>query len=952
VSDRERDAIYASQRVYLERYNIVADLGAPLVTGKKALGILYISYLRAHTWDDEQVRLAQTFAQQVASTLSNARLVRESRIQVRDLRALARSANLIALSRSPETALGQIARDLRELLHVDYAGFDICEGDCLRIITEAHHPWANDRYPMREDHKFILEHLQKFIVTDREVDAKSEEHRKYMEMGNIVAQLGVPMVARGRPIGILHVSHSQPRQWDADEIRLVETFAQNIANVLENVQLLNEKTERVQQLEQLAELFEITATMPDEEMLTEVALSAAKNLLNADRALLIRLQDGVLQPVRTSDGVQHPIQPPPLTPILRAALETGEPLIVDPKHQLNFDAESAARRSFYGSRSLLSVRMSTANDQIGLLGFTFREEHEFTHSEIQLAQTAANQLAMAFANARLLQDQLDRIAKLNLLAEFSQVCGAIHESGLLEQTALQRIRTLLDVTAVSIRYVKGDMLSPGVSLGYHNPGARSHSIPIGPRLARVLVERKPHPIADLEQEPGLPAHWVERHRDEGFASLLMLPMLVHDGSYGAEDATGILTVYRNQPHHWGEPEIQFAQTVANTLALALSNVRQMETVQSKSDELQATLDSVFSGVFTTDREGTILSWNRAAQQITGWSPDEMMGKQWHVDGPRVGVSQRDDNIVLEAMADDNVRFSLAPRALTRPDGGVIQLREAAASLRDRAGNVRGAVCAFWDRTEELAAETAQSDFIADVMHQLGNKLGAVIMSAQRLQRSDLSDRSRRRFIDVIANTALDLETIQQRLLEFRHERVREPVQESPVDLRPLLQKHTERLRMRASRRFQVEGDFDLVLADPHRLDAVLENLLDNAVKYSPGRSRISVKASCPQSGELLLAIHNRGEPIPHELQAHLFERGRRGDWDKPGSGLGLWLVRTKLHEMSGDICFESEPRRGTTFFVSFRRKESPRPSHPGAQTVNIRSSTDAAAAEEAQDESA
>src|SRR4029434_8149517 len=121
---------------------------------------------------------------------------------------------------------------------------------------------------------------------------------------------------------------------------------------------------------------------------------------------------------------------------------------------------------------------------------------------------------------------------------------------------------------------------------------RAHSIPIGPRLARVLVECKPRPIADLEREPGLPAHWVERHLDEGFASLLMLPMLVYDGSYGAEDATGILTVYRNQPHHWSEPEIQFAQTVANTLALALSNVRQMETVQSKSDELQATLDSV------------------------------------------------------------------------------------------------------------------------------------------------------------------------------------------------------------------------------------------------------------------------------------------------------------------------------------------------------------------------
>src|SRR5581483_3821909 len=91
--------------------------------------------------------------------------------------ALARSAGLIALSRAPETALPQIAGELRASLKCDYVGFHLLEGDYFRVVTEPRFEWAQLKYPMRPDHVLLLQHLQKAIVHDRERDSKSEDQR-------------------------------------------------------------------------------------------------------------------------------------------------------------------------------------------------------------------------------------------------------------------------------------------------------------------------------------------------------------------------------------------------------------------------------------------------------------------------------------------------------------------------------------------------------------------------------------------------------------------------------------------------------------------------------------------------------------------------------------------------------------------------------------------------------
>ncbi len=920
VNNCEKDAAHPTQLEYLKKYHIVADLGVPLVSGQKALGILYICHHVTHAWSDPEVRLAETFAQQIAAALTAGQLYRETLLQVRDLRSLARNANLIAHSRSPEHALPHAASDLRRALQADYCGFHLLQGDHFRIVTETEHGLTNVLYPVQPYHTPTLQYFQKIITTDRDVDAKDAAHRAILARYEFCADLGVPMIARGKTIGILFVSQKTRRVWQPSEIHFIESYAQQIANVLENVQLLNEKEARVRELAQLLELNELTTGILNEQVLLDTALEPLQALLNADRVVLTTIRDGRAVPIRSSDGVVYPIQPQPQSQPFSDLVQKQQLLVIDTEHQPPLDDDSLQRIKFYNFKACIIIPLVTAAETIGLLGFQFFKPRVFTPTEIRLAQSAGNQVAMAFANARLIQEKETRIEKLMQLAEFGLWCGTVHDSATLAQQAIEKIRAMLGVRAASVRLVQDNILTEGAGAGYANPEARDHLIPINPPLHRVLNQQKPYPIFDLDAEAGLPQHWLERHLQEGFRSLLMVPMLAD------RQVIGILTVFGAETHPWQGVEIQFAQAIANTLALALTNARQIEKVEHKSDELRATLDSVFSGVFSTNAQGIIETWNRAAQEITGFGETEMVSRRWHVDGPRAGVQRRADNIVLEAMTEKQVQFSISPRYFTRADGKVIQLREAAAPLLDVTGKVRGAVCAFWDRTAEQAAERAKVDFMNLLGHQLGNKLSAMLWSAQELSRENLNTRSRSRHLEIIADTQHELEAFNKRLNAFQQEHLQETMEESQVDLRALVRRKLAGWRLtHRDHRFRMQGTFDRVLADEMRLDVVIENLLDNACKYSPPGSWITLRARHSSPEELSLAVHNTGAPIPPELQTRLFERWQRGDSDKPGSGLGLWLVQTKLHEVGGDISVTSNARHGTTFWITLRRPKPPAP---------------------------
>lgn len=914
VTNREQDAANAEQRAILEQFNFIADVGVPLVARKAAVGILYVSQHQARQWKKSEVRLMQTFAHQISGALETAQLVGETQMQVRELQAVARVGALIAASELPLNTLPGVAAEIARTLHADYVGFHLREGEALHVLTESDVVFANETLPIQLHQHRILDQAEIQAVTDRNVDARNDIQRAILERFGLVADIGVPMVARRSVLGILYVSQRTARVWTEGEKRLIQTFAQQAAGALETANLLRERGLRVRELEGLAELNEYTALLLNEQEIVDIALDAVRDVTGAEFvSVALRYRDR-FQPSRMLGADPALSQPLMLTPLRKRLIESKSLFVLDANNPQVLDEDVRHRMNVYGLSAVIGAPLITVGDWLGFMSVGYRSPHIWSQSEQRTVQTIANQLAMAIANTRLLAEQRDRVKKLTLLSELSRACGSTLSTQTLLETAIEQVKTMLDAGQVSIRLVKDNYLTVGVGVGYIHPHLREHPIILDERLEAILRSNEPYWLTDLEQASDLPESYRERKLKENVRSLLMAPM-VADGR-----ALGFLTVFHYAPHDWEQSEIQYAQTIANTVALALANAGYVERVQQQRAELQATLDSVFSGVLTTDADGNILSVNREAEHITGFKARELIGKNWVREGARVGEDQNDDTLVLEAMEGGDVIFGFAPRSFKTAEGRVIPLMEAAAPLLDEDGTLRGAVCAFWDRSREEQAHNAKLDFLTEVTHEVGNTLGVVMSSAEMLRKPTLRAKQRKQLVEIIAEHLDELNEFTARFNAFRADKYSELVEEQTVDVRSLLNKQRDAHRLQyPDRTIAVGGTFAPVLADPRRLDTVIDNLLRNALKYSRPGSRVTITGRLPDDNVLELQFHNSGEPIPPEVQAHLFERGVRGGETVPGSGVGLWLSQARVREMGGDIRLSSSAERGTSITITLRR---------------------------------
>jgi signal transduction histidine kinase len=149
---------------------------------------------------------------------------------------------------------------------------------------------------------------------------------------------------------------------------------------------------------------------------------------------------------------------------------------------------------------------------------------------------------------------------------------------------------------------------------------------------------------------------------------------------------------------------------------------------------------------------------------------------------------------------------------------------------------------------------------------------------------------------------------------------------TPLDLAPLVERVAERLRVKnpeATITLDLPAHLPTVMADRERIEEVLQNLLDNAIKYSPGNAQITV--ACQAMGdEVITSISDMGMGISLREQAEIFERFHRvagSGGSIQGAGLGLYICRAIVEAHGGRIWVESTLHSGSTFFFSLLREE-------------------------------
>lgn len=233
-------------------------------------------------------------------------------------------------------------------------------------------------------------------------------------------------------------------------------------------------------------------------------------------------------------------------------------------------------------------------------------------------------------------------------------------------------------------------------------------------------------------------------------------------------------------------------------------------------------------------------------------------------------------------------------------------------------------------SEDIALTSAHTDFVSTVSHEFRTPLTSIKGFADTLLRfgPNLPPDQSRRFINIIKDQADRLSRLVENLLSVSKVGAgRLEVSQRPVDLARLLERLIQTLQMKggSDRHFEVVLADDLLplWCDPDKLEQVLLNLLDNAVKYSgPGTTiRVMAEPVPEKPCHVLLRIQDQGIGIPKEHLPTIFTKFSRIDSPLTrtveGTGLGLYITRSLTLAMQGTIQAESEAGQGTTFVLTF-----------------------------------
>jgi signal transduction histidine kinase len=334
---------------------------------------------------------------------------------------------------------------------------------------------------------------------------------------------------------------------------------------------------------------------------------------------------------------------------------------------------------------------------------------------------------------------------------------------------------------------------------------------------------------------------------------------------------------------------------------------------------KAALDALPDGVLVADEEGVVVALNVAGARLLRVGVDEVVGRDYREVLPLTDSVGRDWWACTRPYAGLRTRTRQPERRLTLPDER--ELYVTATYLREGRGQpVRRLVVSFRGALDRERAERDRADLVSTVAHELRSPLTSVKgFTATLLAKWDrFNDEQRKLMLQTVNADAdrvtrliselLDVSRIDADRLELRKQ-----VVDVEAAVRRAIDARVAAGDARARFRESVETSLPEVWVDPDKLDQVLANLLDNAVRHGAGNVEVEVR----RSGDgITIGVSDEGDGVAPDIRGLVFRRfwraGRRG-----GTGLGLYIVKGLVEAHGGGVFVGAAPSGGASFRVEF-----------------------------------
>ena len=392
---------------------------------------------------------------------------------------------------------------------------------------------------------------------------------------------------------------------------------------------------------------------------------------------------------------------------------------------------------------------------------------------------------------------------------------------------------------------------------------------------------------------------------------------------------------------WGEDEVGALER--GLQRLVSRHHEQTRVLQSEGKKLEAVLQSMAEGVVVVDPTGNVVLCNRTAQDLFSLHPtQDWRGKPLQAFSRHPLLQELLREVANRRPSDPPVTREIETEGKTQR-----HLAVSAVQVSEDATTVSGYVLVFHDLTQLKRLESMRADFVANVSHELRTPLTAIKGYAETLLNGALSDPdTAARFLIIIdrhserlsrlIDDLLTLSNLELGAVELRHDEV--ALAELTSEVFEVVKDKAERGGITLVQEFPPE--LPILYGDSDRLQQVLLNLIDNAIKYTPTGGTVSVSAKTiqgsrfkvqgsqrtetdvePEGEGIEVAVADTGCGIPEAEIPRLTQRFYRVDKARSrelgGTGLGLAIVKHIVQAHGGSLQIESQPNQGTTVRLFF-----------------------------------
>lgn len=349
-----------------------------------------------------------------------------------------------------------------------------------------------------------------------------------------------------------------------------------------------------------------------------------------------------------------------------------------------------------------------------------------------------------------------------------------------------------------------------------------------------------------------------------------------------------------------------------------------EALIKELQKFKLAVDNVSDLILITDPEGIVLYVNNAVEKITGYTSAEAIGKNsgslWK-DSMSVDFYKK-----LWRVIKDEKKVFLGEIRNVRKSGEVYISTINISPILNEKHEIEFFVAIQRDITKEKEIDKAKTEFVSLASHQLRTPLSTINWYTEMLLSGDVGtfNDGQKKYLEEVYRSNQRMVTLVNALLNVSRLElgtfIVEPEQVDVIELvQSVISEHSPEIHQK---NIVLSTDFDghalFVHADPKLLRMVVQNLVSNAVKYTPNAGKIFISLSSKNG--FSLKVSDTGLGIPKHQQRHIFEKLFRADnvreKDTQGTGLGLYIVKSILDYSGGKVWFESEENKGSTFYVS------------------------------------